>query len=197
MSDISAIVLAAGESLRMKKIKMLLPFNGKTIIEKVLENIALSEVCRTIVVLGSYCDQILKVIEPYGIRHCFNVDYREGMFSSVKCGFNSVTEGSEAVMVFLGDQPMIGPDIIDIIIKSFLHTKKGILIPVFKSKRGHPVLICRKYADIIKKTDNRNNLRDFIEKFENDVLEVAVNSPVILRDIDTEEDYLNEIDLKC
>jgi len=197
MTDISAIVLAAGESLRMKKVKMLLPFKGKTIIEKVLENIALSEVCRTIVVLGSYGDQILKVVEPYGIKHCFNVNYREGMFSSVKCGFSSVPEESDAVMLFLGDQPMIGPEIIDVIIKSFAHTKKGILIPVFKNKRGHPVLICRKYADDIKKTDNRYSLRDFIEKFETDVLEVAVNSPVILRDIDTEEDYKKEIDLKC
>lgn len=197
MTDISAIVLAAGESLRMKKVKMLLPFKGKTIIEKVLENIAMSEVCRTIVVLGSYSDQILKVVEPYGIKYCFNDKYREGMFSSVKCGFSSVPEGSEAVMVFLGDQPMIGPDVIDVIIKSFVHTKQGILIPVFKSKRGHPVLICRKYADDIKKTDNRCSLRDFIEKFKTDVLEVAVNSSAILRDIDTEKDYLKEIDLKC
>jgi molybdenum cofactor cytidylyltransferase len=193
MAEITAIVLAAGESLRMKKVKMLLPFKGKTIIEKVLENIALSEVNRTIVVLGANGDQILKVVEPLGTMHCFNDEYREGMLSSVKCGLRSSPGESEAVMVFLGDQPMIGPDIINDIIQIFIQTEKGIIIPVFNNRRGHPVLICSKYADDIERSDNRYSLRDFIEKFKDDVLEVAINSPVILRDIDTEEDYLKEI----
>ena len=39
MGKIWAIILAAGESKRMKVPKMLLPFNGKTMIEKVIENV--------------------------------------------------------------------------------------------------------------------------------------------------------------
>jgi len=58
MSGIWAIILAAGESKRMKVPKMLLPFHGKTMIEKVVENVAGSEVFRTLVVVGSFRDEI-------------------------------------------------------------------------------------------------------------------------------------------
>ena len=59
MNNIWAIILAAGESKRMKVPKMLLSFNGKTMIEKVIGNVISSEVFNTLVVLGSFRDEIL------------------------------------------------------------------------------------------------------------------------------------------
>jgi molybdenum cofactor cytidylyltransferase len=195
MNEIWAVVLAAGESLRMKKSKMLLPYKGKTIIEKVIDNITYSEIDNIIVVLGAYKDEILKVIEPYRISHCYNDIYREGMLTSVKCGFSSLPQQFGAAVIFLGDQPMISQGVINTITEAFKKSGKGIIVPVFNNTRGHPVLISRKYSDEIKKTDNSSGLRHLIKKFETDVLEVSVNSSEILRDIDTEEDYRNEINL--
>ena len=193
MGKIWAIILAAGESKRMKVPKMLLPFNGKTMIEMVIENVIGSEVFRILVVLGSNRDEILGSISNLSVDHCYNENYRKGMLSSVQCGFKNLPADFEAVLVFPGDQPFIEPDVIDLIIKSYRETRNGIIVPVYINKRGHPVLIDRKYADEINILEENQGLRSLLKLHPEDVLEVKINSPGILKDFDTEEDYLNEL----
>ena len=193
MGEIWAIVLAAGESKRMKVPKLLLPFNGKTMIEKVVENVTRSEVFHTLVVLGSYRNEILGVIGHLAASYCYNENYRNGMLSSVQCGFKSLPAYYDAVLVFPGDQPMIGPEVTNMIIKAYRETGKGIIIPVYRKKRGHPILIDRRYRVEIEKLDVREGLRALAHKFASDVYEVEVDNDGILRDIDTREEYINEL----
>lgn len=188
-SDIWAVILAAGESKRMKTPKLLLPFMGKTIIEKVIENVLSSNVDKVIVVIGARKEAIIKVISGLKVTFCYNENYKEGMLSSVKCGFRSLPESVDAAIVFQGDQPMIPCLLVNEVINSYRKSEKGIVIPVFKSKRGHPVLINLKYRAEIEELDDNEGLRALAEKFHKDVLEVEVNSPQILIDVDTPEDY--------
>jgi len=118
MGKIWAIILAAGESKRMKVPKMLLPFHGKTMIEKVIGNVIGSEVFHILVVLGSYRDEIRGSISHLQVNHCYNENYRKGMLSSVQCGFKNLPADFDAVLVFPGDQPFIEPDVINLIIRS-------------------------------------------------------------------------------
>lgn len=193
MSDIWAIVLAAGESKRMKVPKMLLPFGGKTMIEKVLRNIGESEISGTIVVLGSSREEIEAITIKYPVVNCVNENYKDGMFSSVKCGLNRLPAETRAVLVFPGDQPFIGASIINMVIDSYNKSGKGIVVPVYKKKRGHPLLIDCKYRDIVISSETTEGLRWLAYEFPGDVLEVKTNSPEILRDFNTKEDYLNAI----
>jgi molybdenum cofactor cytidylyltransferase len=192
-SKLWAIILAAGESKRMKTPKMLLPFRGRTIIEKVIENVTDSDVDKTLVVLGAEHEAVLKVITGLPVTHCYNDNYKEGMLTSVKCGFRSLPDDFEAVLVFQGDQPMIRPRAVNKLINAWRKSGKGIAIPVFENKRGHPLLIDRKYTEEIEKLNDGEGLRSLAIKFHSDVLEVNVKTPEILKDIDTQEDYLNEI----
>jgi molybdenum cofactor cytidylyltransferase len=193
MTNIHAIILAAGESKRMKEPKMLLPFGGKTIIEKVIENVTASEIDKIIVVLGSGSDKIMEMIGNLPVMHCFNDEYKEGMLSSVKCGLRSLPEKFDAVIIFPGDQPMISPEIINRLIEAFRKSGKGIMMPVFNNKRGHPLLVSSGYREEIDKLDKSEGLRALAGKFHHDVLEVEVDTSEILRDIDTPEDYINEL----
>lgn len=193
MNKIYAIILAAGESKRMKVPKMLLHFNGKTMIEKVIENVIRSEVFRTLVVLGSYRDEILGSISHLPVDHCYNENYSEGMLSSVQCGFKNLPTDFEAALVFPGDQPFIEPEVINLIIKSYRETRKGIIIPVYNRKRGHPLLIGSRYRDEINILEENVGLRSLSKLHHDDVFEVNTNSPGILKDFDTKEDYLNEL----
>ena len=192
MNNISAIILAAGESKRMKVPKMLLPFNGKTMLEKVIGNVISSEVFHTLVVLGSNRDEILGSISHLPVNHCYNENYRNGMLSSVQCGFKNLPEGFDAVLVFPGDQPFIEPEVINLVIRSFRETGKGIVIPVYGNRRGHPMLIGSRYRDVIGNLDDTAGLRSLAEIYKEDLFEVKTNSPGILKDFDTEEDYQNE-----
>ena len=193
MAELWAIILAGGESKRMKAPKMLLPFKGKTIIEKVIENVTASDVQKTMVVLGAEREAITNVIAGLPVSHIYNGNYKKGMFSSIICGLRALPDDLEAVLVFQGDQPMIQSRTVNAVINAFRESGKGIVMPVFSKKHGHPLLIDKKYRSEIEKLNPDDGLRSLATKFKNDVLEVEVEAPEILRDIDTREDYLNEI----
>jgi molybdenum cofactor cytidylyltransferase len=193
MGEVWAIILAAGESKRMKVPKMLLPFHGKTMIEKVVENVAGSEVFRTLVVVGSFRDEVSGAISQTGVSSCYNDNYRNGMLSSVKCGFKNLPALYDAVLVFPGDQPFIEPVVINSLIKAYRKTGKGIIIPVYRGKRGHPLLIDFKYRKSVETLPEDEGLRSLAKRYPEDVFEVKTQSSGILKDFDTKEDYLNEI----
>ena len=193
MKKIWAIILAAGASTRMNRQKLLLPFNGKTIIETVVENVARSVSSNILVVLGSHREQIRKQIVNYNVKFCVNENYLDGMLSSVICGFRTLPEEAKAALIFLADQPQIPSPVTDLVIETWQKSGKGIVIPTFNGRRGHPVLIETRYKTEIEKLDPEKGLRVLAEKFKNDVYEVECSIPEILRDIDTPEDYENEI----
>jgi len=191
--EIWAIILAGGESKRMKRPKLLLPFRGKTIIETVVKNVTDSNVNKTMVILGAVVKPILRLISEFPVTHYYNDNYKEGMLSSVKCGFRNLPGELQSVIVFQGDQPLISPHTVNEVINAWRESGKGIVIPVTGGKRGHPILIDRKYRDEIEKLDDTIGLRSLSAKFSDDVLEVEVDAPEILTDIDTQQDYLNAI----
>jgi molybdenum cofactor cytidylyltransferase len=193
MTEIWAIILAAGESVRMGSPKMLLPFNGSSMIENVISNVLESKADKILVVLGSSGPEIEKLIRTKPVNYCYNENYRDGMLSSVKCGFRHIPVSSEAVLIYQGDQPLISSLTTDIIIDSYFASQKGIVLPVYHKRRGHPVLIDKKYRNDIEKLNPSIGLRSLSYNFREDVLEVVVNDPGILRDFDTYSDYQKAI----
>ncbi len=189
MPDIWAIILAAGESGRMQTNKLLLPYHGKTMIETVIDHVMQSEIDHIMVVCGAYRDELLPVISRLPVLHCLNREYKKGMLSSVQCGLRNIPSSFDAVMIFLGDQPAIPCEVANNLISEYGKLKKGIVIPVHKNRRGHPLLIDRKYMHIIHKLDHAIGLRELLHKYPDDVHEVDVEMPEILLDIDTPQDY--------
>jgi molybdenum cofactor cytidylyltransferase len=192
MNGLWAIILAAGESKRMGSPKMLLPFNNKTMLETVIGNVTGSEIDNVLVVLGSGRDKLTELVEKCNVRHCYNDNYKSGMLSSVKCGFKNLPSELEAVLVFQGDQPLISPEVINMVISAYRSSDKGIVIPAFKSKRGHPLLIDQKYRDEIEKLDDSKGLRSLSLNYPDDVLQFETDSEGVLRDFDTWEEYKKE-----
>lgn len=190
---IRAIVLAAGESSRMGTNKLLLPCQDQTIITVLINNIIRSEVSGITVVLGAFRDEIRAELSGLPVQTCFNRDYKRGMLSSVKCGFRKVPRKTEAALIFPGDQPLITPSVINLLIREYRSSGKGIIIPVHKGKRGHPVLIDMKYRKEIAGLDRSGTLRDLIHGNLADALDVETGERGILKDIDTPEDYEKEI----
>jgi molybdenum cofactor cytidylyltransferase len=196
MGGIWAIILAAGESKRMGFPKMLLSFNGRSMIENVIGNIISSDIDHSLVVLGAHNGLLEELISKSPVKYCYNDNYKDGMLSSVKCGFRNLPADIEAVMVFQGDQPFIMPLVINKLIEEYKRCDKGIVIPLYEKKRGHPVLIDNKYREKIYKLDNSEGLRSLAHQFPEDVRYIDTDSPGILRDFDTYEEYLNEMNLK-
>jgi molybdenum cofactor cytidylyltransferase len=117
------------------------------------------------------------------------------MLSSVQCGLRYVAEVSEGVLICPGDQPMADKEIINLVISAFKSSEKGIVIPTCENKRGHPVMINNKYYDEIMNFRQGNTLRKIIENHPADIEEVETGSSSVLKDIDTPDDYMNELKL--
>jgi molybdenum cofactor cytidylyltransferase len=193
MKNIWSIILAAGESKRMGFPKMLLEFDGKTMIENVIEHVADSDTVGNLVVLGANREKVMEVILKYNVTYCYNDNYKNGMLSSVQCGFNNLPSDVDAVLVFQGDQPFISSAVINNVISAYLSSGKGIVIPAYKGKRGHPILLDGRYRKEIDDLDPQKGLREITSLHAGDVLVVETDEEGILRDFDTMDDYIKEI----
>ena len=187
-----AIVLAAGESRRMGSQKLLLPYGQTTVIEAVLRKALDSGVDRVMAVVGADRDAVRARLERYPLMIVDNEDFRRGMLTSVQAGFAALPADAAAALVMLGDQPAVPTEAVRTVVRAFRGSGKGIVIPTCGGQRGHPVLIAAKYRRAVAALDPAIGLRQLRLEHPEDVLEVEVGDPAILRDLDTPEDYERE-----
>lgn len=184
-----AVVLAAGESRRMGRPKMLLPYGGKTILESLLDTILTTPIPRIMVVLGAERRKISSLLSPYPVETVFNPDYRTGMLSSVQAGFAALPREAGAAVVFLGDQPFVSAAVVARLCEASARSPRSIVLPVVGGRRGHPVLIPSVFWDEIPSLSPEVGLRELIRRHGQNILEVAVEEEDILLDIDDPESY--------
>lgn len=188
-----AVILAAGESRRMGTQKLLLPFGETTVVEAVVRTALDSRLDRALAVLGSDRDAIRIKLEPFGVEFAVNEDFAKGMLSSVQTGFRALPADAEAAVVMLGDQPFLPARVIDAVIEAYRASGKGIVVPAFRGRRGHPILIGLEYRDEVLGLDPEEGLRQLIRAHPKDLFEAEVEDANILRDMDQPEDYAGEL----
>jgi molybdenum cofactor cytidylyltransferase len=189
---ISAILLAAGESKRMGRPKQLLEWRGKTLLQHSLESLINSDAAEIILVLGHEADRIRKTLLELPIKIVINPDYKQGMASSLRRGLLAMDPESEAFLILLADQPGIGPEIINDLIRAFRQAepKRGIVRPVYRGRRGHPVIIGAQYREeALQLLQGDVGARQILMNHPEDILDVEMVLDVILGDIDTPEEY--------
>jgi len=189
---ISAIVLAAGESKRMGKPKLMLPLGKSTILEQTIDNFLNSKVDEIIMVLGNRAKGMLNLIASRPVIVAINPAYRRGMSTSIAAGLNVISDKSEAVIIGLADQPFVDTQTINYLVEAFGAHKKGIAIPVYQGRRGHPVIFAIKYKEELFRLKGDVGGRDIINHRPDDVLEVTVNCEGVIVDIDTLSCYYLE-----
>ena len=194
---IQAIILAAGKSERMGRVKPLLPWGNRTLIEAIIDRVGRSRVREVLIVLGAARDDIEWAIAKHDLRTVFNPDFSRGMLSSIQRGLDGVPHHAQAILLFLGDQPPPPPGMINRLIGAYEKTGKGIVLPVHGGRRGHPVLFDTKYRNEIGTLDPGTGLKQLMRNHPEDVLELRTRSPWVLLDIDTPEDYERALELRC
>lgn len=178
--SIRGVILAGGMSRRMGRNKLELEIDGKPIIKIVIENAKKSKLKDIIIVCGKYDIEtdLIKINNPR---------FEEGMSTSIIKGMENYQ--GEGVIILLGDMPYVDNEIIDLLIDSFTNTKKNIVVPINKGKKGNPVIIGAKYfKDLLDNTGDKG-ARNIINENSEDVEWVEINSNAIFLDIDDEESY--------
>ena len=187
---ISAIILAAGESKRMGQPKMLLPWGNLTVIEKVIATFLKAGLEDILVVTGGAHEQVEKALEGYQVRKIQNQDYATGeMLSSLQYGLNHMLEQAQAALIALGDQPQIQEGSVRFVCEAYRENKSPLIVPSFNRKRGHPWLVARPLWNEIVALSPFQTPRDFLNKHADEIHYVNMNTPAILADLDTPDDY--------
>lgn len=175
-----AVVLAAGYSSRAQLNKLALKIDGVPILRRIV--MTLLQLCEEVVVVsGHYHDAVLELVgELEGVRVVYNEAYDLGMFSSVLKGIGQIN--SDCFLI-PGDYPLIQASTC----QAMLLAKGPVVVPVFKGRRGHPILLKGASVNQLKLEALTSNLRTFRDRY--DVTYIDVEDEGILLDVDTIEDY--------
>jgi molybdenum cofactor cytidylyltransferase len=192
---IIAVVLSADESSRMGRPKALLPIGGQKFIERIITVLGQSRVDRSIVVLGHDADQLRRQIEHLPVEVVINPDYHSGQLSSLQAAIRGIENDDrcEGILVHLVDHPFIDVALVDALIQRFCETKKLIVVPRYKGKRGHPVLFSR---DLFKELLNApldQGAKAVVNAHRQETLEIEWQDEGITLDIDTPDLYRQHV----
>ena len=196
---LTAIVLAAGLSRRMGiKNKLLLPFQGKTIVETTIDNLLAAQIGEIIVVVGHESEKVKAVLQNYllpkesgQVRIVENFDYEKGMTTSIQAGIRAAQ--NTHYMVCLSDMVLIRPDEYRFLATQFFdfleHDPQTIVQPTFENQRGNPVIFSNFYKKDILETTDTEGARSVVQKYKNHLKLVEMPTNSVLQDVDFKEDY--------
>ena len=141
---ISGLILGAGASQRLGPPKQLLPFRGTTMLGWVVQQAqSATGVDEMIVVLGRAADEVREQVDFGSVRVVENPVFTEGCSSSYRAGLAALNPESQAIMIILGDQPGIQPEVINTLAEEWRRTEALIALCSYNGRKGHPMIFSR------------------------------------------------------
>ena len=186
----AAILLAAGTSSRFGgSHKLMQPLDGRPLIQHSLTPIIASTFHQTIIVTGHLADQLTPLTQHEAAEIIFNENYQHGMGTSLATGIGALNDDIDAAFIFLADMPDITAEIIERLTAAFTANPTAtICTPTHNGQRGHPVIFARQHFAALSALTGDNGAKAIIRDNTGTLLELPVNTPAILRDIDTPHD---------
>lgn len=189
---IAAIILAAGESVRMGRPKLSLPWKGgQSMIAHVVEGFSRGGAAPIVVVTGSDREEVESCLLDAGVTLVHNPHFaRVEMVSSAQTGLKEMDElPVEAALICPGDLPLLKVTTVEELIQTWHRNPCPILIPSHAGRRGHPLLVAREMWPDIQAIKPGASMRDFLHEHEARIEYLPVEDMGIRRDIDTPQDY--------
>jgi molybdenum cofactor cytidylyltransferase len=182
------ILLAAGSSSRLGRAKQLIEFQGKTLIQKAIDEVNKSQADCLVVVLGANSDLIQTGFEPSSASYTINSDWQQGMSSSMQAGlhFLMAKEAIDQVLLMLCDQPFVDASLLNQLINSKETSGKGIVAAAYSNTLGVPALFDKRYFVELLELTGSEGAKKVIFNHQAEVH--ALDFPLGAVDLDTEED---------
>jgi len=120
--------------------KALLPFQGRAFLEHLLEATRHPKISTRRVVLGPHAEPITKAVQLHADEIVINENWQQGQLSSIQAALKSLPAGVHGAVLCLVDHPLISPALVGELIATFYNTRAPIVLPVYKGRRGHPVV---------------------------------------------------------
>jgi molybdenum cofactor cytidylyltransferase len=190
--NIGIVILAAGESKRMGAPKQLLTFDNKLLINKAIDIAISTHLKQVVLVLGAFKVKIEANILQDEISIVENINWNEGMASSVRVGLEKLIEISpniEGVVFMVCDQPYVTKEVIEGLINVQAKTGFEAAASSYNGKIGTPALLLKSHFNALFQLKGDTGARKIL--LENSEKVAIVDFDAGIFDIDTPEDYQN------
>jgi molybdenum cofactor cytidylyltransferase len=186
---VSGLILAAGQNKSIGKGKPVLQHEMAALIDVVVANLRDSKIDELILVLGHDARRMVQKLSIGGLKVVINPTPSLGISASLQRGLARLDARCTAVLVALGDMPLVKGATVDQLVASFSKSKKGVAVPVHDGQRGYPVILDKqKYFDSLLALRGNAGVEVIINERPKDVLEVKVKTDDVLIDVDSHED---------
>ena len=172
---------------------MLLPWGNTTVLGHVVSTYQSAGVEEILVITGGAHKQIEEIVNLYKVRSVFNEQYAGGeMLSSLQRGLEVLLPNRDkvrAALIGLGDQPQVQVQTVQGICEAYRSHPSRLIVPSFQMRRGHPWLVENSLWLELLEMKAPQSPRDFLSGHAGEIRYVEVDTPSILADLDTPEDY--------
>ena len=193
-TKIAGLILAAGTSTRMGRPKQLLPVGCSNLLDHILKEALNSILESLILILGYQAKVIKKCLETDlnnpKLRIIENINYTDGISSSIIAGLSEVKDEYDNVMIILADMPHITSNLINILVHQYLNSSLPLGAIKIENRRSHPVIINRKFYHKLLQLQGDIGARGLFLEYPHQVCLVEPDENYDDTDIDTPEDYL-------
>jgi len=186
---IAILILSAGHSTRMGTTKQLLSIGSKTLLGLCIENAIQSNANKTYGVLGANAKTIKDSIAHYNLEIIINSNYNNGLSSSIVAGIQHIiNKNYDAVLITLGDQPMVDAQYLNTLIFSSEKSPTQIIASQYNEALGVPAIFPKNYFNHLLQLKGDKGAKQLLTKLKSQT--IAIKSTKLI-DIDTKQDYLN------
>jgi len=192
---ILAVVPAAGKSVRMGRPKLSLSLGNRTVLERVIAALRGGGVDQVLVVLGPHVRELRPPSESAGAAALVLANETPDMRTTVEHGLDWLEakchpQDGDWCLLVPADHPSLDAVVIRQLLDARLkQPKASVVIPTYQGRRGHPAVIAWKHVAGIRSLPAGNGLNAYLLCHAAETLELPVDSPDVLCDLDTPEDY--------
>jgi molybdenum cofactor cytidylyltransferase len=183
---VTGLVLAAGGSKRLGAPKQLLPYNGRTLLDHVLDTARACDFDQLVCVIGGSADHLRARVDLSNVEVVENQHFGEGCSSSIAAALRAVDSRADVLVLMLGDQPGVRAQAVSALLDG--RGDAPLAACSYENGRGHPLAFARSTFPELANLHGDKGVWKLLDRHADHVVDVPVAGP-IPRDIDTHEDY--------
>ncbi|MCF6267735.1 MAG: nucleotidyltransferase family protein [Desulfuromusa sp.] len=186
MNRLNAVIMAAGQSNRFGANKLLLPLQGKPVIQHLLDRFPFNLFHQVVLVYSS--DRVETIAQKYPLVLCRNDHPDHGQGLTIRLGVNASND-AEGTLFLVADQPLLSRATIMTLIEVFLHNRGRIVMPVTDETPHNPVFFPKSCLPELKELQGDVGGKVVIKKHPELIMQVPFENPNEFVDIDTPDTY--------
>lgn len=183
--NIGIVVLAAGEAKRFGSAKLIVPIDGVPLVRRAALA-ALTACEQVVVVTGAHREPVEACVADLAVACVFNAQWAAGMGGSIACGIARLLRTTDAAIILLADQALIGVPQLRQLIDAHTAAPERVITAQFSAVLGPPCLFPRTFFAELAALRGDHGARSLLQRHAR--LVDAVPMPAAAFDIDTPRD---------